>query len=61
MPLPIVCRRAIDVAQPMPSSDNEVLSIIQEEAAPYYKGQKSLDEVVSTIQSRVSMYVGENS
>lgn len=54
-------RELIDVAQPMPASDNEVLSIIQEEAAPYYKGQKSLDEVVNTIQSRVSMYVGENS
>lgn len=54
-------RELIDVATPMPASDNEVLTIIQEEAAPYYKGQKSLDEVVSTIQSRVSMYVGENS
>lgn len=54
-------RELIDVAAPMPASDNEVLTIIQEEAAPYYKGQKSLDEVVSTIQSRVSMYVGENS
>lgn len=54
-------RELIDIASPMPSSDNEVLNIIQEEAEPYYKGQKTLDEVVSTIQSRVSMYVGENS
>lgn len=54
-------RELIDVAAPMPASDNEVLTIIQEEAEPYYKGQKSLDEVVNTIQSRVSMYVGENS
>lgn len=54
-------RMLIDIAVPVPSGDEEVLSIISEEADPYFQGQKSLDEVVSTIQSRVSMYVGENS
>ncbi len=54
-------RMLIDVAIPMPSGDEEVLKIISEEADPYFQGQKSLDEVVDTIQSRMSMYVGENS
>lgn len=51
----------IEVARPLQMGDNEVLSIIMEEAQPYYKGEKSLDEVVALIQSRISMYVGENS
>lgn len=51
----------IDVASPMPNGDDEVMSIISEEAEPYFQGQKSLEEVVGTIQSRMSMYVGENS
>lgn len=54
-------RQLIDIAVPLPSSDNEILSIINEEAEPFYKGQKSLDDVVDTIQRRISMYVGENS
>lgn len=54
-------RELINVAMPMPTSNSEVLTIIAEEAEPFYKGQKSLDDVVSTIQSRMSMYVGENS
>lgn len=51
----------IEVARPMPTTNSEVLKIISEEAEAFYTGQKSLDDVVSTIQSRVSMYVGENS
>ena len=51
----------IEVAKPMPTSNSEVLKIISEEAEAFYTGQKSLEDVVSTIQSRVSMYVGENS
>lgn len=54
-------RQLIDIAIPLPSGDSEILSIINEEAEPYYKGQKSLDDVVDTIQRRISMYVGENS
>ncbi len=39
--------------------DAEIMDIIKEEAAPYYDGQKSVDEVCDIIQSRVSMYVNE--
>ena len=42
------------------SQGDEVLNIINEEAEPFYKGQKSVDEVASVIQSRIKIYVGEN-
>ncbi len=42
------------------NSTSEVFSIIAEEAAPYFAGQKSLDEVVGIIQSRVQIYISEN-
>lgn len=54
-------RQLIDVAIPMRTTNSQVLTIIQEEAEGYYSGQKSLDEVAALIQSRMSMYVGENS
>ncbi len=37
----------------------EINNIIYEEAQAYYQDQKSIDEVVEIIQSRVSMYVKE--
>ena len=39
---------------------SEILNIISEEAEPFYKGQKSVDEVAAIIQSRIKIYVGEN-
>ncbi|MCH5341166.1 MAG: extracellular solute-binding protein [Acetatifactor sp.] len=45
----------------MGSDDNEqIMSIINEEAAPFFQGQKSVDDAASTIQSRVQVYVDEN-
>lgn len=38
----------------------EVNDIISEEAAAFFEGQKTVDEVVSIIQSRVQIYVDEN-
>ncbi len=40
--------------------NDEIIQIISEEAAPFYAGQKTVDEVVQIIQSRVSLYVNEN-
>lgn len=40
--------------------DNELINIITEEAAPYFNGQKSVEEVAKIIQSRVQIYVNEN-
>lgn len=51
----------MEIAKPVSySQGDEVLNIINEEAAPFYKGQKSVDEVASVIQSRIKIYVGEN-
>lgn len=54
-------RQLIDVAIPLSLGDSKILEIINEEAEPFYQGQKSLEDVVSIIQSKISMYVGENS
>ena len=50
----------MEVARPVSGSDEMILNIINEEAAPFYQGQKSVDEVSSIIQSRVRNYVDEN-
>lgn len=41
--------------------DSEILTIINEEAEAFYKGQKSAEEVAKVIQSRAQVYVDENS
>lgn len=41
-------------------SDETLLNIVQEEAGPFFAGQKSAKEVASIIQSRVQIYVNEN-
>ncbi len=51
----------IDMARPVPSQNTEIMDIISEEAEAFYNGQKSVDDVAAQIQSRASMYVGENS
>lgn len=40
--------------------DTTIMNIINEEAEPFFKGQKSVDEACSIIQSRISMYMKEN-
>lgn len=39
--------------------DDDILEIIKEEAAPFYEGQKTVDEVTPIIQSRISIYINE--
>ena len=41
--------------------DSSVENIIVEEAAAFFEGQKSADDVASVIQSRVQIYINENS
>ena len=41
--------------------DEAICSIISEEAEAFYAGQKSVEEVADIIQSRVSIYISENS
>ena len=35
------------------------MAIIREEAAAYFNGQKTLDEVIGVIENRASLYMGE--
>ena len=42
------------------SYDTQLFDIINEEAAPFFEGQKNAQEVADIIQSRVKMYVSEN-
>ena len=43
------------------NSNNSVNDIINEEASAFFSGQKSAKEVADIIQSRLSIYVNENS
>lgn len=56
-----VIKEQISVAKLASNSDSQILDIILEEAAPYFNGQKSVDEVIGIIQSRVKIYISENS
>ena len=42
------------------NNENEIRMIIAEEAASFYNGQKTVDEVAEIIQNRVNLYVNEN-
>ena len=44
----------------MPNYDQKVQDIITEEAAAFFNGQKSAEDVSKIIQSRVTIYVKEN-
>lgn len=41
--------------------DSDILDIINEEAAAYFSGDKSAEDVAGLIQNRVSIYLGETS
>ena len=41
--------------------DSDIMEIVTEEAAAYFAGDKTADEVAKLIQNRVSIYLGETS
>lgn len=41
------------------SNDEQIFTIVEEEVAPYFEDQKSVEEVVKIIQSRITIYVNE--
>lgn len=47
-------------AKPSLNTDDQIINIINEEAAAFFKGQKSAADVAGVIQSRVKIYVDEN-
>lgn len=51
----------IENGRPYSGRDRQIFNIIEEEAGAFFRGQKSLDDVVDVIQRRVNNYVSENS
>ena len=49
----------IDGASAMPDIDQKAAEMIMEEVQVYFAGDKSLDETVKIIQSRVGIYLAE--
>ena len=39
--------------------DQEILDIVKEQAAPYFAGQKTAEEVAKLVQSKANIYVNE--
>ena len=54
-------KELIAVAKPYDMNDEEIFAIVNEEVAPFFKGQKSAQDVAKVIQSRVSIFISENS
>ncbi|MBD5460294.1 MAG: extracellular solute-binding protein, partial [Lachnospiraceae bacterium] len=52
-------RKLIDNTTTLISRDTQTMSIITEEVAPYFEGQKSVQEVADIIQNRIQTYVDE--
>ena len=50
----------INISDRSYSYDTQLIQIITEEAAPFFEGQKTAQDVADIIQSRVKMYVNEN-
>ena len=50
----------LEKADEVSIQDTAIMAIIEEEVAPYFAGEKSADEVVDIIQSRVNIYLKES-
>lgn len=47
-------------ADEVSTQDTAIMAIIEEEVAPYFAGEKSVDEVADIIQSRIDIYLKES-
>lgn len=56
-----ILRDLVEAAKPMNSVNEEIVTILAEEAEAYFAGEKSVDEVTDIIQSRIQIYISENS
>lgn len=50
----------VEHARPQTASEKLYMAIITEEVAPYFAGQKSLDEVIEIMQNRIELFLAEN-
>lgn len=53
-------RKVLDSAGGVWESDDNIRKIVLEEAAAYFNGDKSIDDVCAVIQNRATTYVNEN-
>ena len=51
--------RVIEAADKSLDSNYRIYSIVKEEAAAFFSGQKSAEEVARLVQSKVSLYLSE--
>lgn len=51
----------METAKPASNGSEDILKIINEETGAFFSGQKSADETAKIIQSRIQLYVSENS
>lgn len=49
----------IEIAKPYSNGDQTIFDMISEDAAAFFEGQKSAEDVAKIIQSRVELYVSE--
>ncbi len=52
--------KLIESATSESATDEQILTIIVEEAEPFFQGQKSVEDVSGIIQSRIQLYMNEN-
>ena len=52
-------RELIESTTKVADYNQEILSIVSEQAAPYFAGQKSAEEVAKLVQSKANIYVNE--
>lgn len=50
-----------NAARVMTTYDSDLMEIISEESAPFFAGDKTVDEVADLIQNKASIYLGETS
>lgn len=56
-----ILRDLVDSARPMNSVNEDIITILTEETAAYFAGEKTIDQVTDIIQSRIQIYISENS
>jgi len=55
-----LCAKLLEEAQPLPVKTEYVWAIIKEEAADFFSGEKTIEQVTEIIEKRISMYMAEN-
>ena len=52
-------RELMETTTKMADYDNSIIEIVTQQAAPFFEGQKSAEDVAKLVQSKVNIYVNE--